>query len=138
MNIFAPFNTWTKCAEFLDDRRLGKQILELAQLLSTCGYGPYKPTHINHPCTKWVKDNPVSAWSALYAFAAEFYDRFGHDHQSYLVIKEKMGNIACDFDVPQSLPNVTPYKNTPLHEAYQWVLRDKWISDNPKPKWTKE
>ena len=59
MNIFVTDPCPKISAQNLDNKRVVKMLLESAQLLSTAitlngGKGIYKPTHIHHPCTKWV------------------------------------------------------------------------------------
>jgi hypothetical protein len=62
MNIFVLDPSPTVAASLHCDQHLHKMILESAQILSTVlshpmhipGHGLYKPTHPNHPCTKWA------------------------------------------------------------------------------------
>ena len=62
MNIFYLDSNPKLCAKYHNNKHCIKQILEVAQLLSSACWvngieAPYKPTHINHPCTKWVREN---------------------------------------------------------------------------------
>lgn len=52
-----PIDNFHENAKILDNKRLGKQRIEAAQILATLGVAiekingePYKPTHKNHPC----------------------------------------------------------------------------------------
>ena len=66
MNIFASHPDALKCAQYLDDKRVVKMVLETAQMLSTAiqldsdyDYKDlvYKPTYANHPCNVWVRQS---------------------------------------------------------------------------------
>ncbi len=62
MNIFALDTDPVTCAQYHCDKHVIKMILESVQMLSTtCSIlgaeAPYKPTHANHPCTKWVRES---------------------------------------------------------------------------------
>ena len=65
MNIFYLSPNPKECAHFHNDKHVVKMILESTMLLFTClhtiGYPMdpddikiYRPTHQNHPCSKWV------------------------------------------------------------------------------------
>lgn len=62
MNIFVLDTNPSKAAEYHCDKHVIKMILESAQLLCTCHHfystnteHMYKPTHVYHPCAKWVR-----------------------------------------------------------------------------------
>ena len=65
MNIFYLHNDPQVCAAYHCDKHVVKMILEYAQLLSTAHHELdgvpsiecYKKTHVNHPCTKWVRES---------------------------------------------------------------------------------
>lgn len=100
MNIFVLDNDYKKCAKAHVDKHVVKMILEHAQMICTAhhivgGYNydiPYKSTHVNHPCSKWVRDSVnnykwlVNMTSAL---NDEYKHRFNHDvnHKSFDVIQ---------------------------------------------------
>lgn len=97
MNIFALSDNPTEAAQFMCDKHIRKMIIETAQMLSTaCWYHNknvldkntmklYKPTHVNHPCNKWVRENDYN-WLWLYchwlALDNEYIHRFGKRHGS--------------------------------------------------------
>lgn len=98
MNIFWLSWCVEECARWHFDRHVVKMILELAQLLSTAHWELttdhtllsewkeqgiiYKPTHRNHPCAKWVREN-VHNYRFLVKLALalcdEYYYRYGHE-----------------------------------------------------------
>ncbi len=63
MNIFFLSMSIKRCARAHFDKHVIKMILEYTQLLSTAYqlFQPssfiYKPTHINHPCSIWVRQH---------------------------------------------------------------------------------
>lgn len=95
MNIFILDTDKTKCAQYHLDRHVVKMILEYAQLLSTaCRHTGldvgYRSTHINHPCSKWVresKDNWLWLRDLSTELNREYTHRYGKSHKSYDVIK---------------------------------------------------
>ena len=68
MNIFFLSMSIKRCAHFHFDKHVIKMIIEYSQLLSTCWHlvnkdqaltfltnnKIYRPTHIHHPCVKWL------------------------------------------------------------------------------------
>jgi len=58
MNIFILDEDPAIAAQSLADQHINKMIVEHCQLLATAhdkSISPYKHTHINHPCAKWVR-----------------------------------------------------------------------------------
>ena len=58
MNIFVVNKDPVIAAQELCDKHIVKMILESAQMLCASfeqGTAPYKRTHYNHPCTKWIR-----------------------------------------------------------------------------------
>lgn len=135
MNIFILDNNPTQAARDHADKHVPKMILESAQMLSTVLGGPYKPTHANHPCTKWVAESRANAFwlfSLTMALDEEYRYRFGHKHShKSAVVVAKMFNEG----LLNQLPNVgvTPfaqampdeYKNQDAVAAYRAYYRSK-------------
>lgn len=90
MNIFVTDRDPYLAAQALDNRRLVKMVLETAQILSTVmwdtdDWGPYRPTHRNHPCTRWAGESLSNYAWLLEHFAAlctEYTHRYGRVHAS--------------------------------------------------------
>lgn len=58
MNTFLPYKNFTKSAQTLDNKRLGKQRVEVLQMLNKIhGLTKGKGWH-NHPCTKMWSKHP--------------------------------------------------------------------------------
>lgn len=86
MNIFFLSLDPQEAAEWHGDKHVIKMILESVQMLTTCvrmmkpewvdvlaaacGQAPYKPTHANHPCNKWIRERAANfRWLACLAKA---------------------------------------------------------------------
>jgi hypothetical protein len=147
MNIFATSPNPLDCAIALDDKRLIKMILETAQLLSTAihQYDPdnpalYKPTHTNHPCAVWVREDKRNfQWTIRhFAYLSEEYTaRFGKTHASMTRLALTLDRELSTLPPPTGFVNCTPYKElTDVHEAYRVCLLHKWNTDIRSPKWT--
>ena len=152
MNIFVVNSDPKKAAAYLDDKRVVKGVLEMAQMLSTTMYkynnkGPYKPTHANHPCTKWVSenlDNYYWAWFYYAALAEEYQKRFGRKHKSW-----ELANTFWDFSNKLPSGQQTPFPNCArnkakhidctninnIYQAYHEYLQKRWQTDKRKPTW---
>lgn len=136
MNIFVLDSNIQKSAEYHCDKHVVKMILESAQLLCTTvrlnniDYG-YKITHINHPCSIWVRkslSNFLWLKNLSYYLNEEYKYRFKHlnNHKSYDVIKlSPIPNIIDLGLTPfaQAMPEkykcddaVTAYRNYYIHE----------------------
>lgn len=146
MNIFATNDCYVKSAVCLDDRRLIKMILESTQLLCTAinvsgGTSPYRSTHVNHPCSKWVRESKRNfVWLMCHAFilAAEYTRRFDRTHKCEEILISIQKDIHLFPDIPRTpFANCTPYKDMPIFEAYKRHLATKWSNDIRPPKWTK-
>lgn len=75
MNIFALHQDPQIAAQMHCDKHVVKMILESAHMLSTiCGEG-YKPTHQNHPCTKWARSSRSNFYKTEKAHLLKFTKR---------------------------------------------------------------
>jgi hypothetical protein len=103
MNIFATSPNAVQSAIWLDDKRVGKMIMEANQMLTQavkCRFHKdYWEQHIhttcltvgsayaNHPCTLWARESAANfRWLYFHAIALadEFYFRFNKTHASSL------------------------------------------------------
>ena len=153
MNIFAVDSDPIIAARCLVDKHVVKMILETAQILCSAfpaGYAPYRRTHYNHPCSKWVRDSARNFnWLIAHGIALneEYVYRFNakKDHASHKVILWCRDNIdklefsndkssefplAMPEDVKESNP-VQSYRN--YYKKYKRSLA-KWTNRNP-PEW---
>lgn len=148
MNIFRTDESPEACAAALDDLRLGKMLIETAQILCSAVHlnspttvTSYKPTHLRHPCVIWAAQSRENFnWLLKHGItlAAEWQYRRGRVHASATIIRwatHQSGNLPDSF--PSASPNCTPHPDLPLHEAYRQTLNDKWALDRRPPTWTR-
>lgn len=92
MNIFILDTDISRCARYHCDRHVVKMILESVQMLCTVASkhghaAPYRPTHANHPCVRWLDqsyDNHLWLQELTAALNREYRYRYRkqHDHAS--------------------------------------------------------
>jgi hypothetical protein len=129
MNIFYLHDNPIICAQYHCDIHCNKMLIESVQLLSnTLNYldihAPYKMTHKNHPCSKWVRtssQNYTWLWSLADALGIEFYKRYGHWHKCFIILLDHIPPILEQLPSVglTDRPNCTPYKNLNPLEAYR-------------------
>lgn len=146
MNIFFTDECPIKCAKHLDDKRVVKMVLETTQLLSTAinelgGQGPYKSTHVNHPCSKWARNsdhNYIWLLKHLVALCNEYRSRYGKTHKCSQYIMQ-LTNDKPKFKIigMTPRPNCTGEyaEMEDLYTAYKFYLNDKWSNDKRTPTW---
>ena len=89
MNIFYLDHDPKICATYHNDKHVVKMVLETAQMLSTVQHhngitAPYKPTHANHPCTKWAATSTQNyKWLLEHGIALceEYSHRYNKEHK---------------------------------------------------------
>lgn len=156
MNIFYLSPDAEECARYHVDKHVSKMILESAQLLCTavniCAgkqASPYKTTHVNHPCSIWVRQSNLNAvwlYSLMSELNKEYYFRYGKHHLSYLKLEEaKIFNMILqyipsgNFTTP-ALAMPDEYKTNDPVESYRTYYREakqhlhKWTK-REQPKW---
>jgi hypothetical protein len=138
VNIFILDEDPETCARYHCDKHVVKMILESAQMLSTIsrlnggGEVGYKPTHKNHPCTKWVGQS-LTNWFWLQKLTEylnqEYIHRYNKEenHKSYDVAKKLIvPNLPVLGLTPfaQAMPD--QYKNADTVTAYRtYYLQEK-------------
>lgn len=85
MNIFVLDENPVPCAIYHADKHVVKMILEHAQLMCTAHHLhpneshdyeiPYKATHHNHPCAKWVRESKQN-YQWLYTLTHELNEEY--------------------------------------------------------------
>ena len=115
MNIFFLDSDAKLCAQYHNDSHVIKMILEHAQLLSTCintlkgeQVTTYKSTHVNHPCSKWVREsfyNFTFLVELTEELNLEYRYRFNKqvNHKAYDVITSDINRLFPDIKELQSL-----------------------------------
>ena len=157
MNIFFLDNEPHLAAQYQCDKHVVKMILESAQLLCTahhlapCWELPdkfYKATHINHPCSKWVRERTANyCWLGCHAFALcnEYTYRYNKIHASKPIIEwclDNIPNIPWGFTSTPALAMPNEYKCDDPVESYRNYYREvklktiqcRWTK-REKPEW---
>lgn len=153
MNLFFLDKDLTKCAQYHVDAHVGKIILEASQVLCTAFHlqnieAPYKPSHVNHPTSKWVRQTRANLdWTIQYAtaLAEENHYRYGKWHKSFDVVRwaKDRANLLDFSDsgiTPFALAMPEQYKtNCPVESYRNYYREDKkhlhsW-KNRPIPAW---
>jgi hypothetical protein len=114
MNIF--FLDWNLklCAQYACNRHICKLLIEHTQLLYsvyhlldpelllTASLNPYKLTHKNHPCTKWVREN-ISNFLCLLELTWEYCKEYTFRYDKVHACQEHI--IWMIQNLPRGLPN---------------------------------
>jgi hypothetical protein len=155
MNIFILDKNPRVAAQMHCDKHCVKMILETAQMLSTAhrvydtpqAENLYKQAHLNHPCTKWIRESGANyrwAWTLYHELLVEFVRRRGKHHKSGELIHDLahtphgMPEIGLT-PFPQAMP--LEYKRSCAVEAYRgYYMGDKadiaeWNWGRPTPDW---
>jgi len=156
MNIFVLDENPMTAAQYHCDKHVVKMILEHTQMLSTAINvwsnnsieGLYKTAHLNHPCSKWVRQNRSNfLWlcDATQELFSEYTKRYNKEHKSYSTYVQCRNNanilpIGTLTPFAQAMPE--EYKNTNPVTAYRtYYIKDKkdfatWKNGNI-PNWFK-
>lgn len=157
MNIFFIDSDPFKAARWHGDKHVVKMILESAQMMSTAHHvtgsehaeNLYKPVHINHPCSIWVRENLANyewMWNLFCGLCGEFRLRRGKSHAtSRLLI-----TLSCDPNLPESPVHTRPvlampgefktndpvesYRNYYRHKHECGIVEYNWMAER-KPDW---
>ena len=140
MNIFYLDKCPVKAAKYQYNKHVVKMILESAQMLCTAHHEllhepdvPYKPSHINHPSTIWVRtDNHNYHWlyDHMLALGDEYTKRYSKTHLSIIKCKEPLRLAPVNIphvkftQPPQAMPD--EYRNKCSIQAYwNYYIGDK-------------
>jgi len=144
MNIFYLDKDPKKAAEHQYNKHIVKMILESAQMLCSAHrhHGnfdvPYQSTHINHPSTRWVRDN-ANHYQWLYthmmALGREYTKRYNKKHLTITKCENVLSLNPPNLDFkpfeqpPQAMPEI--YKEDCSVDAYwnYYLLGKKHIAN---------
>ncbi len=149
MNRFILDLNPTVAAAYHCDKHVVKMVLEEAQMLSTVHGGPYRPTHINHPCTRWLTLSTANyswAYRLFIALLGEYstrYHKYHKCHQFADLFKDPPASIpkgnltsfplAMPVDCQVSGDAVTSYRTYYLRHKASFA---KWKHTQPPTWWT--
>jgi hypothetical protein len=154
MNLFVTDICPVKSAHALDNKRVGKMLMECNQMMSLaikecdpfgdweCGAGLLTAGHAhrNHPVSIWVRENISNfEWCLNHAYALieEFKLRFDKEHASglrtpYIASKKNCLPLGDLLPFQNSARNVgmgVDYSDFPVPVSYQKYLIDRWEND---------
>jgi len=128
MNIFWLDTDIDKSVQYLCDKHVVKMTLETAQLLCNAfDDPPYKKTHYNHPCSKWVRyslENFVTACVYGLAISKEYTHRYNKKHKSETVI-----NWCIDNTKNAKFETLSQLSLPPLCMPNKFIIPCKKMSD---------
>ena len=148
MNIFVLDLDPTRAAKFHKDKHVVKMVLETTQLLSTAipyleptRIRPYKPTHINHPCSVWTRlctGNYYWLWRLGQELCKEYTRRYDRTH----LCERHINNLALNSPVTMMSPSFSQcmpdqYKCRSVVAAYRsYYMGEKrdiatWKTETP-------
>ncbi|MGM0470710.1 MAG: pyrimidine dimer DNA glycosylase/endonuclease V [Bacillota bacterium] len=151
MNIFILDRKQSKCAQYHVDKHVIKMILETAQLLCSAHWltgseAPYRLTHQNHPCSKWVRSS-IENYRWLVQLGLELCQEYTYRYEKEHKTEEKMKWLLNNEpELPQckrtEFIQVVPeqYKaNDPVKAYRTYYQKEKqnlasWTK-RPVPKW---
>ncbi len=161
MNIFILHEDPRKAAKMQCDQHIVKMPLETAQMLSTAHHiigtdldkdKIYGKTHVNHPCTKWVRENSANyKWTFEHfkALLREFERRYNNKHSCGKLV-EPLKNLPrftedrlTDEKTPFAQAMPEEYKGEDAVESYRrYYIGEKsdfakWNKLGNKPDWFK-
>lgn len=138
MNIFFLDYDPKKCAQYHNDKHVVKMILETAQLLCGVhwmigGEAPYKLSHKNHPCSKWVREdlnNYLWLCELGLELCEEYKYRYGKTHKTYQVILWCIENKPYITDVefttpPMAMPDICKIGTNVIKSYRNYYMTEK-------------
>ena len=155
MNIFVLDKNPIHAATVLCDKHIVKMIVESAQMLCNVfpqELVPYKRTHYNHPCSKWVRKSRENFfWLFVYSLTLcnEYSIRYNKTHKSreiiylcYDLFSKNKQEIPFIHDKQTPFVQAMPeeYKTEDAVQAYRtYYIKDKsrfakWKLNNV-PEW---
>jgi len=151
MNIFVLDSNVILCAQYHNDKHVIKMILETAQLLCSAHWvngteAPYKKTHVNHPCSIWVRES-ISNYKWLCnlgkELCKEYTYRRGRRHKTEDVIHWLIVNLPNIKDIgltpfAQAMPDYLRDNNSVIAYRQYYILEKQHLanwSERSKPYW---
>jgi len=144
MNIFYLHKNPIKAAQYQYNKHVVKMILESAQMLCTAHHVldnrvrllddiPYRIAHINHPSTKWVRENSLHydwLYKHMIALGDEYTKRYGKQHLSITKCKIPLANQPENIPTkefeqpPQAMPDEYKHKDS-ITAYWQYYIHGK-------------
>jgi hypothetical protein len=155
MNIFILDKDPVMSAQLQCDKHVVKMILELSQMLSTAHHLwdssykdlVYRKTHVNHPCSIWVRETSTNydwAYNHFIALCDEYTYRYNKTHLTDTKLRVILSNNPVQLGIltPFVLAMPDEYKCSCSIQSYRnyyigdkrhlfsWTKRDtpQWVS----------
>lgn len=156
MNIFFLDETPSSAARYQCDQHVVKMPTETAQMLSAAHHllgdgGPYRISHHNHPCTKWVRETDSNyAWAVELGLAlcASYSRRYqGRKHATAALFEGPLclppARVPRGPLTPPALAMPPRYHGADAVHAYRLFyvgekLRFARWRHSPRPYWIEE
>lgn len=154
MNIFVLDTDPKLAARAHCDKHVVKMVLESAQLLSTAHHiagstidlgSIYKPTHIEHPCAKWCRENAANykwLYNLYHELAREYTHRYCKIHKAATITPflQSVPDGVLRRN-PTSSSSLTPFvqcmPDEYKHEDAVTAYRDYYVGEKASfAKWT--
>lgn len=154
MNIFVLSESPGEAAEYHCDKHVVKMVLETAQLLSGAERirlndfskeSPlYKLTHVNHPCSVWVRKSDANFnWllTLFISLLAEYSRRYKKRHACSFLLEHINYRTNVGYVTPFALAMPAQYQivGNPVESYRRYYIGEKqaiakW-NHSPKPYW---
>lgn len=160
MNLFVTDFSPKQSAINLDDKRVGKLLMEACQMMSlgiklNCKYGYVEGpgfltrglSHMNHPVSLWVRETRGNFdWTYEHALHLneEWQHRYGSSHAAGDRLPYIGENRECipegELQLFQNSARhnglLVDFTNEPVPQSYRHYLNYRWKNDKSPPKWT--
>lgn len=149
MNIFVLDTDPQTAAQAHCDTHVVKTILETTQILCTVSHlagtpvpDGYKPTHANHPCTRWASASVANYhWlhRLLFWLHAEYEHRHQRTHASKRLLEPLMPRLPMDGGTmtPFAFAGPDTCVRPDIVQSYRALYRLKQMTMKRPMRWTK-
>lgn len=114
MQTFCPVEDFDQSAHVIDDKRLGKQIIESQQIFKSLSIPEYGWK--SHPATKMWRGHRLSLVHYTRSFNEEWYRRRGKNHGGYINLLSLMDSLSIDLS-ERSMPSW--WGNKDVHDSHK-------------------
>lgn len=150
MQIFRVHEDHTISAQFLDNRRLSKQVLEMYQIIRVClgemNIIETNTRYLSHPIVKWIYNDGfpylIDAHDFLKVLDDEHQRRGGNRsikfRQDLIALSEIIEKHKTQFNF-DPIPPIFVYGDDKVYgqqayRRYEQLLFNKWTNDNIPPR----
>lgn len=141
INIFVLDEDPQVAARSLCNAHVVKMCVETAQLLVTAyprGMMPYRHTHFNHPCAKWVRESLSNfKWLLVHGLelCEEYTRRYGRIHKTQAIIELMLDSepVLSDIGLTSFARAIKePWKAETVHLSVVEAYRTYYVADKAR------